>query len=28
LLHPVIAAWLPDILFTLAGALLYRSANH
>jgi lipopolysaccharide export system permease protein len=28
LLNPVLAAWLPDILFTLAGALLYRSANH
>ncbi|RXK84573.1 YjgP/YjgQ family permease [Chlorobaculum sp. 24CR] len=28
LLNPVLAAWLPDLLFITAGALLYRSANH
>jgi lipopolysaccharide export system permease protein len=28
LLNPFLAAWLPDALFILAGALLYRSANH
>lgn len=28
LLDPVLAAWLPDLLFIIAGAFLYRSANH
>jgi lipopolysaccharide export system permease protein len=28
LLNPVLAAWLPDLLFITAGALLYRSADH
>ena len=28
LLDPVLAAWLPDLLFIVAGAFLYRSANH
>ncbi|NTW52872.1 MAG: LPS export ABC transporter permease LptG [Chlorobiaceae bacterium] len=27
LIDPLLAAWLPNILFLLAGALLYRSAN-
>jgi lipopolysaccharide export system permease protein len=27
LIDPVLAAWLPNILFLLAGILLYRSAN-
>jgi lipopolysaccharide export system permease protein len=27
LINPVLAAWLPNILFIAAGALLYRSAN-
>ncbi|NTW53638.1 MAG: YjgP/YjgQ family permease [Chlorobaculum sp.] len=28
LVNPLLAAWLPDMLFITAGALLYRSANH
>ncbi|NTW46578.1 MAG: YjgP/YjgQ family permease, partial [Chlorobaculum sp.] len=28
LLNPALAAWLPDLLFIIAGAFLYRSANH
>ena len=28
LLDPALAAWLPDLLFIVAGAFLYRSANH
>lgn len=28
LMNPMIAAWLPNLLILLAGALLYRSANH
>jgi lipopolysaccharide export system permease protein len=28
LLNPVLAAWLPDMFFITAGAILYRSANH
>ncbi len=28
LLNPVLAAWLPDILFIIAGTFLYRSADH
>ncbi|MBN1929700.1 MAG: LptF/LptG family permease [Chlorobiaceae bacterium] len=28
LVNPVLAAWLPNLLIVLAGALLYRSANH
>jgi lipopolysaccharide export system permease protein len=28
LVNPVLAAWLPNLAFLLAGTLLYRSANH
>jgi len=28
LINPVLAAWLPNLLILLAGALLYRSANN
>jgi lipopolysaccharide export system permease protein len=28
LLNTVLAAWLPNILFLMAGTILYRSANH
>ncbi|NTU53108.1 MAG: YjgP/YjgQ family permease [Chlorobiaceae bacterium] len=28
LIDPVLAAWLPNITFLMAGAVLYRSANH
>jgi lipopolysaccharide export system permease protein len=28
LVNPLLAAWLPDLLFITAGAVLYRSANH
>jgi len=28
LINPVLAAWLPNMLFLIAGSILYRSANH